>query len=131
MGQIYIKFDNQLKQSEIQMPLTDSTNEQAGEDYSLNRSGVKQTDVYGVLVPIIQINNTVVRFDDIAYFELNATKLLPNVSLGVIDRYKLTTMLDTPNSDNQLRIQILPPYDNAYKKIDLTFYITSFDSTGD
>ena len=131
MGQIYIKFDNQLKQSEIQMPLTDSTNEQAGEDYSLNRSGVKQTDVYGVLVPIIQINNTVVRFDDIAYFELDATKLLPNVSLGVIDRYKLTTMLDTPNSDNQLRIQILPPYDNAYKKIDLTFYITSFDSIGD
>ena len=104
MGQIYIKFDNQLKQSEIQMPLTDSTNEQAGEDYSLNRSGVKQTDVYGVLVPIIQINNTVVRFDDIEYFELNATKILPTVSLGVIDCYKINMMLTSKNCYNLLSI---------------------------
>ena len=70
MGKIYVKFDSTIKQSEIVMPLVETSSQEVGEEnYTLNRSGMQQTSVYGVQIPIIQINSILVAFNDIKYFK--------------------------------------------------------------
>lgn len=129
MGKILLKFDNNLKQEDIVLPLFDtSANESGNEQKNPNISGYQQTSIYGIVVPLVQINDIVVAFNDIKYFQLDSEGRIPSARIIVNDRYKLHSMIDTPSSDNKLRIQILPPYDNAYKKINLTFYITEFNS---
>lgn len=130
MGKIYLEFENRLKQSDIVIPLTDSSTEEAGSDYVYNRTGFMQTSIYGILTPLIQINNIIVDFTDVNSFILKSTGPVPTVSLSVRDRYNLISSIDTPGSDNELRIQILPQFDNAYKKINLTFYITKTHISG-
>lgn len=131
MGQIYIKFDNKIKHKEINIPLTNSSVAEAGEDYVYNKEGVQQTSIYGILAPIIMINNIVIDFKDVIQFSLRSINALPQVDFLVTDRYKLTQTIDTPGKDNELTIQILPPFDNAYKKINLSFYITSINIDGE
>lgn len=131
MGQILLKFDNQLKQSEIVIPLTNSSVEEAGDNYVYNKQGIQQTSIYGILTPLIQINNIVVDFLDVESFSLKSIGPLPSVQLTVKDRYNLTSILDTPGSDNKLRVQILPQFDDAYKKINLTFYISKINISGE
>ena len=72
MGQILLKFDNQLKQSEIVIPLTNSSVEEAGDNYVYNKQGIQQTSIYGILTPLIQINNIVVDFLDVESFSLKS-----------------------------------------------------------
>lgn len=127
MGQIILEFDNRLKQSEIVVPLVSSSLNEAGDNYTYNREGIQQTSIFGILTPLIQINNIVVDFKDIENFSLRSIGTLPQVSLSVRDRYGLIKTLDTPTNDNELRIQILPQFDNAYKKINLTFYISNIN----
>lgn len=132
MSKINIKFDDKLQQSKIVMPLVETSIDEVGEAmYTPNKSGLQQTSVYGIQVPIIQINNILVAFNDIFSFKLENTSKLPRVRMEIRDRYNLLKLLDTPSSDNELRIQILPPFDDAYKKINLTFYISSFSTRGD
>ena len=113
MGKIYLEFENKLKQSDIVIPLTNSSTEEAGSDYVYNRTGFMQTSIYGILTPLIQINNIIVDFTDVNSFILKSTGPVPTVSLSVRDRYNLISSIDTPGSDNELRIQILPQFDNA------------------
>lgn len=123
MSQILVKFDNKLKQSEIQIPLTRSSVEESGDNYELNVSDKQQTSTYGIISPLIKINNIVIDFTDVEYFELNLTGTLPRLQCTVHDRYNFIKILDTPGADNEIRVQIIPQFDNAYKKIDLTFQI--------
>lgn len=129
MGKILLKFDNNLKQEDIIIPLIETSgSESGGGRKDPNISGYQQTSVYGIVVPIVQINNIVVAFNDIKYFQLESVGHIPTVRVIVNDRYKLHSMIDTPSSDNKLRVQIIPPCDNTYKKINMTFYITEFNS---
>ena len=132
MGKIFLKFDNTLKQSDIVVPLIETSVDEVGvENMEFNRSGIQQTSIYGIVTPLIQINNITVAFSDINSFRLESTGKIPTASINVTDRYKLHSMLDTPSSDNKLRIQIIPAFDNAYKKINITFYINDFNSHSD
>lgn len=125
MSLIQVKFDHSLVQSEIVVPLTHSTEEEAGDSYKDNQQEIQQTAIYGIQSPLIMVNNIVVDFSDVISFELRCEKVLPTVSMVVRDRYKLISMIDTPSLDNELRVQILPKFEDKYKKINLTFYITS------
>ena len=124
MSVIQVKFDNCLKQSEIVIPLIHSSKQEAQDAYTPNQSERQQTMVYGIHAPLIMINKIVVNFLDVTSFELLCENQLPEVHMVVQDRYKLTTLIDSPSIDNELRIQILPKFENIYKKINLTFYIT-------
>lgn len=125
MSLIQVKFDNSLVQSDIIIPLTHSTQEEAGESYKENQQEIQQTAIYGIQSPLIMVNNIVVDFSDVISFELKCEKVLPSVSMIIRDRYKLISMIDTPSLDNELRVQILPKFEDKYKKINLTFFITS------
>lgn len=126
MAIIRVKYDPQLKQSEIIARLDNSSPEESGEYYQKNPVEIQQTSLYGVLCPIIAINNVMVAVEDIWSFYLKDTNTIPSIDLTVYDRKKLIEYLNTPGNDNELRVQILPPFDDAYKKIDLTFFITRF-----
>lgn len=123
MGQILLKFDNELKQSDIIMPLVSSSYDELGENYDYNQSDIQQTKVYGIMNPLIEINNIIIDFDNIIYFSLKSHESTPTLSLTVIDKYDLIRTIDSPGLDNEIRIQIIPSYDNAYKKINLTFFV--------
>lgn len=130
MSIIQVKFDHQLQQSDIIVPLTYSSQSEAGEIYENNQTDQQQTLIYGIQAPLIMINNIVVNFTDVMSFELNCTSITPEVHMVVQDRYQLTTMLDSPSIDNELRVQILPKFDDKYKKINLTFFITQMRNNG-
>ena len=125
MSTIQVKFDNKLKQSDIIIPLVHSSQAEAQENYEYNQAERQQTLVYGIQTPLIMINNIVVNFSDVISFDLSCSGVTPEVHIIVHDRYKLSTTIDSPGIDNELRVQILPKFENKYKKINLTFYITS------
>ena len=131
MSVIQVKFDNVLKQSDIIIPLTNSSKDESGDAYKRNQPEIQQTLVYGIQSPLIMINNIVVDFSDVVAFELKCIGILPEVSMTVRDRYKLNSVVATPGIDNELRVQVLPKFDNIYKKINITFYITSLKFDGD
>lgn len=131
MSQITLEFDNSLKKSEIIIPLSSSSKSEAGDNYTdTNLTDKAQTEVFGIQVPIVVINSTVISFDAIKYFDLKSEGRLPELTLIVEDRYQLINNIDKPGNDNEVRVQILPRFDNTYKKIDLTFFITSIRVTG-
>lgn len=131
MSIVTIEFDNTLEKSKIIMPLLSSSAEEAGDNYNdLNITDKVQTSVFGIQAPLIKINSTVIDFDAVHYFSLKSVDKLPELVMTVEDKYQIMTNIDSPTNDNEVRIQILPRFDNAYKKVDLTFFITSIQVTG-
>lgn len=126
MAKLEVKYDPTLKQSEIIARLDNTSPEESGEEYNGNQTELQQTSIYGIQCPIIAVNNIMIAYEDILSFELDDTDHVPKVSLHVIDRKSLIQYLDTPDNDNELRIQILPPFEDAYKKINLTFFISNY-----
>lgn len=125
MGQIKVKFDNVLKQSDIVIPIVNSSSKESTTGMRQSFTDVDQTLVYGVISPLIKINNIVIDFDSVISFSLSCDSITPQVYLTVHDRYQLTSTLDVPGSDNELRVQIIPQFSDVYKKINLTFLISS------
>lgn len=131
MAVIQLEFDNTLKKSDIIIPIQSvSTGDGNIEDSSGDMTDKSQLQVFGIQVPLISINNTVIDFDAVSYFDLSSNGELPVLTLTVEDRYELIGNIDKPKHDNEVRVQILPKFDNAYKKINLTFYITNINIFG-
>lgn len=130
MSIITVEFDNTLTQSEITLPLLSSSPAESGDENMQNATEKAQTSVFGIQTPLIQINSTIIDFDAVHYFALKSNGALPELIMTVHDRYELINNIDKPGLDNEVRIQILPKFDNAYKKINLTFYISSIQVNG-
>jgi hypothetical protein len=131
MAQIQLEFDNTLSKSDIIMPIMSvSEHDGANVDNSASYTDKSQLAVFGIQVPLIMINNTVIDFDAVSYFSLKSNGPLPSLVMSVEDRYGLISNIDKPKHDNEVRIQVLPRFDNAYKKINLTFYITNINVAG-
>ena len=82
MGKILLKFDNNLKQEDIVLPLFNtSANESGNEQKNPNISGYQQTSIYGIVVPLVQINDIVVDFNDIKYFQLDSEGRIPSARI--------------------------------------------------
>lgn len=130
MSIINIEFDNNLSKSNIEMSLLSSSAAEAGSEYSNEYTDKAQTMVFGIQVPLIMINSTIIDFDAVQQFILKSEGVTPELSMIVEDRYKLIENIDKPRHDNEVRVQIIPKFDNAYKKIDLTFYISNIKVNG-
>ena len=128
MPQIEVKIDPQLEFEPIKEIMYAPKPDQAE---GAQPSNDAQTKVTGILTPLIQINSVVVDFDSVVSFELVSEGMLPELSLCVRDRFELIKSLDQPKGDNIIRVQIIPPFDNAYKKINLNFFISQIDIVGD
>ena len=131
MSIVALEFDNIIEKSEIIVPLLSSSQHESGENYiDTNLTDIAQTSVLGIQMPLIMINSTVIDFDSVHYFSLKSLGKLPELIITVEDRYEIINNIDKPTNDNEVRVQILPRFDNAYKKIDLTFFISNIQVTG-
>ncbi len=131
MAQIEVKFNNSLKQSKIVIPLNSPGYKEIQDTFTGNKFQGKQTVLYGIRVPLIKINDIVIDYNDILYMSLDGSHMLPRLNLVIYDTKHLIKGLQNPSSESEVRLQILPRVENAYKKIDLTFYIKSYSANGD
>lgn len=130
MSVIRVEYDHNLTKSEIVVPLLSTSAAESDDEYVNDQTDKAQTKVFGIQVPLIMINNTVIDFDAVQYFSLKSTGVTPELSMTVEDKYQIIENIDKPKTDNEVRVQILPKFDNAYKKIDLTFYISNIKING-
>lgn len=129
MAQIEVKFENSLDQTPIVIPLVTPSSEQS--DEASPNPQVTQTLLYGIKVPLVKINDIVIDINNIVYFQLDGRDHIPSLYLVIHDTDHKISGLQHPGPDNEVRIQILPRFENAYKKIDMTFYIDNLSTQGD
>lgn len=125
MAIIEVKTDPQLEFKPIEEPMSSPSPDQ---DSGNDNQQVKTT---GIVAPLIKLNNTVIPFDQVTQFELGCENFLPTLFVSINDKFNLAKSLDQPKGDNIIQIQILPPFDNAYKKINMNFFISNIDMSGD
>lgn len=128
MAQITVKYDPTLKIEEIVEPMYATSKNECEED---RVAEVQQTKITGILTPLIKVNNIVLLWDKVTKFELTSTGFLPEVRFTFKDDLGFTKSLDQPGNDNLVLVQILPPFDDAYKKITLRFFIDNITIVGD
>ena len=128
MAQITVKYDPTLEIEEIVEPMyAVSQNEMPG----AGNSFVQQTKVTGIVSPLIKVNNILILWNKVTRFELSSIGFLPELSFTFKDDLGFTKSLDQPGNDNLVLVQILPPFEDAYKKINLRFFIDSVSIKGD
>jgi len=121
---ILVKFDPTIQLPEIKEFLNNASPEEDPE-YG-GDTFLQQTKVEGILAPLVMVNDTVIPFNSISHLELSDNPV-PRVTLEFKDRFDLVKTFDKPTKDNKLQVQIIPSFENAYKKINLTFWITKVD----
>jgi hypothetical protein len=119
---IEVKHDHKLQFPTIEVP-------KHNEDEDDGAVIVKQTNIEGVLVPLLRFNNITITFEMVNSMKLTCNPV-PTIEIEITDFLGLVKVLDTPGLDNILYLQILPPFDNAYKKIQLAFYVTNTNIDG-
>ena len=123
MAQIQVIRDPEIVQSDI-IHYLESEKVEGTDTFINNQTDVNQTDVYGVLMPILALNNVAVGYRELIRFELDMLGRTPAVYFKFKDiRGVFSAYVDAGN-DNELRVQILPPVENTYKKINFTFFVT-------
>ena len=120
MAQITVKYDPTLEIEQIQELMYATTKE---EDESNTEGEFAQTKITGIVTPLIKVNHINIMWSQITNFELSSTDLLPKLSFTFIDDCGFVKSLEQPGNDNLVLVQILPAFEDAYKKINLRFYI--------
>ena len=124
---VLLKFDPTIELPEIPQLFNNPSPE---EDPDLGTdTTMQQTKITGILSPLVKIGDTVVPFSSIGSMKLTDTPY-PSVRLKITDNFELIKTFDKPTKDNILQIQIVPTFENAYKKINLTFWITDMKFSG-
>ena len=119
---ITVKFDPTLELPEIKMFLNNPGPDET--DGPADDSSMQQTKITGIIAPLVKINDQPIPVNSVISMELTCAKV-PTVTLSVEDKMGLIETFDKPRPDNAyMQIQILPPFDNAYKKVNIPFYIT-------
>ena len=130
MSVITVKFDNNLEFTPIEVPLRGPQEDEVDKE-STGIFAEAQTMLQGVCIPLIAIGDIVFEIEQILELTLYNTDTLPSIRATLDDSNHLLSDLQIPGRDNEIRLQILPPFDNAYKKINLTFFIDSINILGD
>lgn len=119
--QTTVKFDSSIEFPPIVDPLVSPTTEEVPGLAAVDSD--KQTKITGIISPLIKLNRTTIEWSSVVSMSLT-DRYFPKISLKINDSLGLQRMYDTPGADNRLQLQILPAFDNAYKKINLMFTIT-------
>lgn len=127
MSQISVKYDPTIQLPVIQDMMYATNEEESPKDYPAE---YQQTKVTGVMTPLIKVNKIIVMWNQIQSFELASEGVLPTLRFSFNDSFGFVKSLDQPGSDNIVQVQIIPPFDDAYKKINLLFFMTSCDISG-
>jgi len=130
---IEVRFDPTLILPDIKMPIYSEDDEADPRGKEFGSDGdttvLKQTKVDGVMVPLVRMCNQTVFFSEIVDMHLYINQV-PKLDITIEDQLGLIKNLDTPSWDNSLQLQIIPPFDGAYKKINLLFYVEQVNIKG-
>lgn len=131
MAQIYVVNDPQLEKPKIITNLREPGPDEVAEDTESDAYGhSQQTKVFGILCPLISLNGVAVDFGDVVNFELDATSTIPTVKFAIHDRDgQIASYLD-PGNDNEMIVQIIPHFDNTYKKVNLVMLVDDVKMNG-
>jgi len=100
-----------------------------GPDPSVN--SVDQTMVDGIVMPLIRLNNMSLNFAQVSFFELSSVEFVPRLRISIKDSEKIMKIFNKTEADNYIQVQILPPFDGAYRKINMVFYVVNHETHGD
>lgn len=126
-GGVILKFDPTIELPEIKQLLNNPSPEEDPVDGDVTT--MQQTKITGILAPLVKLGNTVIPFSAVGKMVLTDDPY-PRVSMSITDSFDLIKTFDKPTRDNKLQIQIVPTFDNAYKKINLTFWIEDLSFKG-
>lgn len=89
---------------------------------------VDQTKVFGTMVPLISIDGIAIDFSEVQTLRIENTfsTKLPTCTFSFLDSKGLFKNYYSTKA-HYIQIIILPPFDNAYKKINLVFEISKFN----
>ena len=127
MADLLVKFDPEIEFDPIVDILYAPPTEVQSEDGIINRT-VDQTKLTGVFAPLIRVNNQNINWSAVMSFELGTKLSVPYLNVTINDFMNICKTFDQPGADNILRLQILPQHDNTYKKINMNFYITDYQT---
>ena len=128
MGVIKVKYDHKLIQSDIYVPLMGPDTSENPE--TTNKTKISQTEVQGFLTPVISISGISYEWNQVTKLILYNDSRVPHIDLVIEDYKQIISTVNNQINDNEVRLVIIPPYDNTYKKIDLTFYIDTLNIKG-
>lgn len=126
-GGVILKFDPTIGLPEIKQLLNNPSPEEDPVDGDVTT--MQQTKITGILAPLVKLGNTIIPFSAVGKMVLTDDPY-PRVSMTITDSFDLIKTFDKPTRDNKLQIQIVPTFDNAYKKINLTFWIEDLSFKG-
>ena len=126
---IELKFENSLTIPDI-IDVAYATDETETPDNPQKVGVNQQTKMTGIIAPLIRLNNITINFNQIFDFSLNNEGIIPTLVFSFDDTFGFTKSIDQPGNDNICIVQILPPFDNAYKKIKLQFNIKNISILG-
>ncbi len=129
MSAITVNFDNELEFKDIIVPLMGPQDNEVGENNG-NMFATAQTMIQGVCTPLLSICGIVFDIEQIISLTLYNDDYLPSMRAVINDSNQLLGNISFPGRDNEIRLQILPPFENAYKKINLTFFIDNINVNG-
>ena len=78
----------------------------------------------GVKIPIIQLNNTAIDFENIDEMSLKLKGFLPELELKIYDYSGMIKATDAPGINNLITVILISENEGTNKKISLDFYIT-------
>lgn len=134
MSQIVIKRDANLSIPTIITRLIEYGIQESESDNSESEASVtniSQIKTVGIIHPLMALNGVAVDDKDIISFSLsNSINPLPACTFSFQDRNGYFSDLTQPTGNNIFQIQILPPWDGVYEKINLMFYCTSLSTSG-
>lgn len=89
---------------------------------------VDQTKVFGTMVPLVAIDGIAIDFSEVQTLRIENTfsTKLPTCEFSFLDSKGLFKNYYSTKA-HYIQIIILPPFDNAYKKINLVFEISKFN----
>ena len=89
---------------------------------------IDQTKVFGTMVPLVAIDGIAIDFSEVQTLRIENTfsTKLPTCEFSFLDSKGLFKNYYSTKA-HYIQIIILPPFDNAYKKINLVFEISKFN----
>ena len=79
----------------------------------------------GIMYPLVVINNRNISNNDILSFQLDYTDFVPTIKLIIHDLHETEQKINSTQMSGLIRVAMISPVDNVYKKILMNFKITN------
>lgn len=122
-------FDPTLELPKIKVPIY-SVSEKTDPDVTGKFQNNDQTKRDGILTPLFRFCDITILSPQVEYMRLSCSGRTPELNVRIRDAMSLIQIFSRPSRDNSFQMQMMAPFDGAYKKINLLFYMTDVSISG-